>query len=447
VLYDFGAKSGDPLSPRYQGIVSQGRDGNLYSSAPYGGANGLGAVFKITPTGKLSVLYSFNSPRSTPPIGFGGLILGTDGNFYGTTWGDGAFGLGTVFKVTPKGKLTVLHDFAGGRDGGNPYASPIQGTDGNFYGTTGLADGTVYKITPSGTFTTIYQFPSGSCNPSSECIEAPLVQGTDGNFYSTSTDNGAYGWGTVYKITPGGQATDLHDFDGPSGALPVDGLVQGADGDFYGVAFEGGPNSCGLPGPGTCGVVFKITPAGKVTVLHNFNGTDGCAPAPALLLATDGNFYGTAAGCSMFGYGNIFRITPKGTFSVVYAFDGTTGASPTVPLVQHTNGIVYGDTGSGGLPTGCNGSGCGVFFSLNLGLGPFARIVSTSGKAGKTVEILGQGLTGTTAVAFNGTSASFNVVSDTYLTASVPSGATTGFVTVTTPGGTLTSNTKFRVRR
>jgi hypothetical protein len=149
------------------------------------------------------------------------------------------------------------------------------------------------------------------------------------------------------------------------------------------------------------------------------------------------------------GQGTIFRIspTPPYTFTVLYNFDLSTGAQPSIALIQHTNGILYGDTFNGGTGSHCAGSQCGVFYSFNLGLQPFVSLVSTSGKVGKTIGILGQGFTGTTGVSFNGTAANFKVSSDTYLTATVPNGATTGSVTVMTPTGTLTSNKPFRVTR
>ena len=158
-----------------------------------------------------------------------------------------------------------------------------------------------------------------------------------------------------------------------------------------------------------------------------------------LVQATDGNFYGTADGGGVNGYGVIFRVSPAGDYSVLYNFDFTHGEEPCTAM-QHSNGKIYGTTFQGGTHN------MGVAYSLDVGLAPFVRLVSTSGKVGKTVEVLGQGFTGTTAVSFNGTPAAFTVVSDTYLTATVPSGATTGFVTVTTPGGTLKSNQEFRVK-
>jgi uncharacterized repeat protein (TIGR03803 family) len=437
VLYNFGTNAGDPASPEYSGLVAQGRDGNLYSTTVNGGTNGSGTVFKITPTGTLSVLYSFGSDAvGTPPRS--GLTLGADGNFYGTIWQAGVGGFGTAFKITPSGSLTVLHSFTGAGDGAYPYAPPIQGTDGNFYGTTsagGTGYGIVYKLTPSGTFTKLYSFDftHGSAP------YAPLVQGTDGNFYGTTSGGGSASDGTVFKLTTAGKLTVLYNFDTTHGANPYGPLVQGSDGSFYGTTANGGS--------GAFGVVFKITSLGKLTVLHDFNGTDGQNPDAGLVQATDGNFYGVASAGGTLSYGTIYKITSAGTFSVLYDFDNTSGATPEVTLFQHTNGILYGDAyrgGTGNVPP-CSSFYCGTFYTLNIGAQPFVSLVSTSGKVGTTVEILGQGFTGTTAVSFNGTAASFTVVSSTYLTAVVPSGAKTGSVTVVTPGGTLTSNKKFLV--
>lgn len=429
VLYNFQTSGGGPYQPI--GIVAQGHDGNMYSTAPVGGSIGYGAMFKITPSGTLTVPYSFDSTDQTP---YGGLTLGTDGNFYGTTFGDNEFNLGTVFKLTPSGTFTPLHTFAGS-DGSQPYAPPIQGTDGNFYGTTAKGGannaGTVYKITPSGALTTLYSFGGVlGADP-----RAPLVQGTDGDFYGTTVAGGTNAFGTVYKITPAGHLTTLWSFDGNDGDAPYAPLVQGTDGNFYGTTELGGTSN-------DSGTVYKITPAGNLTVLHNIGGSDGQEPVAGLVQATDGNFYGVAGGGGTKDEGTIFRISPKSpyAYTVLYNFDGTTGAGPEVGLLQHTNGILYSDTILGG--TGSRG----VFYSLNVGLKPFVSLVSTSGKVGKTIEILGQGFIGTTGVSFNGTPATvFTVRSKTFLTAKVPSGATTGVVTVTTPKRKLTSNKKFRV--
>ncbi len=236
LLYNFGSGFLDPWNPTYPGIMAQGSDGVLYTTSSRGGNYPQeGAVFKITPSGRLTLLYSFGGTfvfdEGEGPAG--GLTLGTDGNFYGTTSGGGTYNEGIVFKITPGGTLTKLYDFTGGSDGGNPMAAPIQGTDGNFYGTTLAAGanhyGTVYKITASGIFTTIHSFAFGEGNAPFD----PLVQGMDGNFYGTTTGGGAYGnTGTVFKVAPSGKLTTLYSFDGVHGTSPYAPLIQGSDGNF-----------------------------------------------------------------------------------------------------------------------------------------------------------------------------------------------------------------------
>jgi uncharacterized repeat protein (TIGR03803 family) len=439
VLYNFGTNAGDPTHPSFSGIIAQGRDGNLYSTAASGGANNYGAPFKITPSGTLTTLYSFKGTDGEQPQS--GLTLGTDGNYYGASYGGGTSGYGTVFKVTPSGKLTVLYSFTNGSDGAYPWAPPIEGTDGNFYGTTTEANvglGTVYKITPSGTFTSLYSFDGAhGLSP-----WAPLVQGTDGNFYGTTGSGGNSDYGVVYKITASGKLTVIYNFDGTHGGRPLSPLVQGSDGNFYGTAPGGTKGG---------GVVFRITPTGKLTVLHNINAaTDQDVPCAGLVQATDGNFYGTTTGDGSTTLGTIFRISPTKPYPyrVVYKFNGTTGTLPQVTLVQHTNGILYGDTLEGGTGSvhPCSVGFCGVLYSLNIGVGPFVGLVSASGKVGKTIGILGQGFSSSSVVEFDGVKAtSVRRTGMTFISATVPTGALTGSVTVTTGTTKLTGNKPFRV--
>src|SRR5208337_4428285 len=179
-------------------------------------------------------------------------------------------GVGTVFTITPGGTLTTLYSFcsqSGCTDGANPYAALVQGTDGNFYGTTlgGAANGTVFKMTPGGTLTTLYTFCYGCTGVSPY---AALVQGSDGNFYGTTSFGGANGDGTVFRITPSGTLTTLHSFDGTDGAAVYAGLVQGTDGNFYGTTAQGGGSGVGT--------VFTITPGGTLTTLYSFCSQSGC---------------------------------------------------------------------------------------------------------------------------------------------------------------------------
>jgi uncharacterized repeat protein (TIGR03803 family) len=445
----------DGENPYFMSLV-QGLDGNFYGTTAGGGVNNnelctfsvslkCGTVFKITPTGALSTLYSFCSRTNCTDgaIPYAGLVLVTDGNLYGTTigGGTGTYTDGTVFRITSGGTLTTLYSFcreSGCPDGRAPYASLVQGSNGSFYGTTvtgGEHDrGTVFAITPAGKLTTLHSFKQAEGYSSF----GRLIQASDGDFYGTARIGGdlscggpfGYGCGTVFKITPAGTLTVLHSFDGTDGANPNAGLVQATDGNFYGVTPGGGANNDGT--------IFKITPSGTLTTLHSFDYTDGAGPSQ-LVQATDGNFYGMTGGGGANNDGTVFKMTPSGTLTTLHSFDLPDGIRPYGGLVQATNGSFYGATFLGGT------YGDGTVFSLSVGLGPFVETLPTSGKVDTAVIILGNNLTGSTSVTFNGTAATFEVVSSTEIKTTVPSGATTGKVQVKTPHGTLTSNVNFKV--
>jgi uncharacterized repeat protein (TIGR03803 family) len=286
----------------YSGL-EEGSDGNIYGTTATGGTAGRGTVFKVTPSGTESVLFSFPAGSSDP---YCGLIEGSDGNFYGTTGAGGASDAGTVFKITPSGTETVLHTFPkAGSDGQTPYAGLIQGSDGNLYGTTYFGGshgfGTVFKVTPSGTETVLYSFAGGSdaANP-----YAGVTQGSDGNFYGTTYNGGSHGLGTVFKITPSGTETVLYSFAGGSsdGANPEAGVTQGSDGNFYGATYLGGA--------GNFGTVFELAPSGTETVLHSFAGgsSDGANPEANLVQGSDGNLYGSTHAGGAAGVGTFFKV-------------------------------------------------------------------------------------------------------------------------------------------
>jgi uncharacterized repeat protein (TIGR03803 family) len=436
-LVNFNYTNG--ANPYFMSLV-QGTDGDLYGTTEGGGENGEGTVFKVTSTGTLTTLYSFCAkPNCTDgSVPFGGLVLGTDGNFYGTTSEGGISAdpcggdCGTVFKITPAGKLTTLHRFDSTDGYATPYGPLVQATNGNFYGTT--QSGTVYSITSGGTFTTLLTGGAGGY---------ALIQATNGNFYGTG---GGGPDGTVFSITSGGTLTTLHSFDGTDGYSPFGPLVQASNGNFYGTTSQGGPNdSCNSQPPIFigCGTVFEITPGGTLTMLNNFDNTDGEYPNGSMIQATNGNFYGTsvygAGGPCYISCGTIFSITSGGTLTTVHSFDNTDGENPSGGLFQATNGTFYGTAFQGGA------NGDGTIFSLSLGLGPFVKTLPTSGAVGAAVRILGTDLTGATNVTFNGTAAKFTVASSSEITATVPVDATTGEVKVVTPSGTLSSNVSFRV--
>jgi uncharacterized repeat protein (TIGR03803 family) len=411
----------DGSASTYPALLAQGRDGNLYGTTSGGGTTPYGTVFKMTPSGSITTLHTFNSTDGATPVS--GLTLGTDGNFYGTTETGGTSNFGTIFKITPSGTLTTLYNFTGSTDGSYPVTPPVQGKSGAFYGTTYF--GGTYSITSTGSFKALPGLVGGRSY-------GPLLLASDGNFYGTTADVN-----TVFRLTPTGAVTPIYAFDGTHGLNPYGGLVQGSDGLLYGTTTGGGT--------GGGGVVFKLSLAGAITVLHNFDSsstTDGWEPTAGLVAASDGYFYGaTAQGpANTNNYGGLFKISKSGAYSLLYLFDGTNGANPYATQLQHTNGIIYGLANSSS-----DTCGCGVFYSLNNSLKSFVALMTTSGKAGQTVEILGTGLSGTTGVKFGTVAATFTVVSNNYITAVVPSSGTTGFVTVTTPSGTLTSNKKFLI--
>jgi uncharacterized repeat protein (TIGR03803 family) len=310
--------------------------------------------------------------------------------------------------------------------------------------------GTVFKITPTGTLTTLYSFCSQSGCTDGDYPLAGLIQANSGNFYGTTASGGTSsactgGCGTIFKITPGGTLTTLHSFDGTDGTEPQ-WLIQTSTGDFYGAAILGGTSTACAGG---CGTIFRITPSGTLTTLHSFDSRDGAKPLLPVQ-ARDGDFFGTthlggASTACTGGCGTIFKISANGRLVTLYSFSGTDGSSP-VGLIQDTNGTLYGSTESGGSSTACTG-GCGTVFMMPIGglLVPFVETQTTSGKVGAAVKILGTDLTSATSVTFNGTSAVFTVVSGSLITATVPAGATTGKVQVTTSSGTLTSDVNFRI--
>jgi uncharacterized repeat protein (TIGR03803 family) len=452
-------------------VMIEASNGSLYGLTGEGGTDltlcggfGCGTIFKITPGGMFTSLVSLDGTDGSAP--YGPMVQAANGELYGALQGGGSdltlcggFGCGTVFKITLAGTLTTLYNFCSQSncaDGSSPLSGLVQAANGDFYGTTfaGGANcvanggcGTVFKITPSGTLTTLYSFCSQTnCTDGSYPLNG-LVQATKGNFYGTTYAGGASciadgGCGTVFKITAGGTLTTLHSFDGADGSEPRR-LIQASNADFYGDTILGGGSSSCTNG---CGTIFRITPTGTFAALHRFNDTDGGNPLLGLQ-ATDGNFYGTTHVGGAYNNGTIFKITPGGRLSTLYNFCALTGCpdgSSPVGLIQDTSGMFYGSTELGGTSTACTG-GCGTIFSLSTGLKPFVETQPTSGKVGADVRILGTNLTGATSVTFNGTTATIISNSSSEIKTSVPTGATTGTVKVTTLSGMLKSNVEFRV--
>lgn len=369
-LHSFTASGTDGSEPTAPLIL--GPDGNFYGTTAYGGTRGYGTVFRMTPQGVWTNLHSFDWAGTDGNVPWGALVLGTDGNFYGTTYGGGTYGYGTVFMIPPSGPLSILYSFTDGEDGGSPYSALVQGPNGNFYGTSQGSStfaagtnsiGTVFEITPWGSLATLYAFTNGmdGANPT-----AGLVMGTDGNFYGAAEVGGIIGWGgtigefgrilagtrgwgTIFTITPDGGFTPLCAFPGESeGANPGAGLIQAANGLFYGVTERGGTNDDGT--------VFQMSADGAITPLYSFTaGNDGAVPIAALTQGSDGNLYGTTYEAGISNAGAIFKITPTGALTVLHTFtNGIDGGHSSAALIQGTNGSFYGTTSTGG---GKNGDG------------------------------------------------------------------------------------------
>ena len=306
----------------YAGLAQAG---NLYGTTVSGGANGEGTVFTMTQSGNLTTLHSFLY-YTDGELPYAGLVQGRDGNFYGTTYAGGTNNAGgTIFKITPSGKLTALYSFCSEvvngncTDGSSPDAGLVQDTFGNFYGTTSqggasgncgeVGCGTVFKITPSGKLKTLHRFQrTDGLYP-----YAGLVQATNGNFYGTTTEGGAnttdcggFGCGTVFKITPSGKLKTLYNFCSQSGCTdgssPDAGLVQDTNGNLYGTTQGGGANSYGT--------VFTITTSGKLKTLHSFDSTDGAIPDAGLVQDINGYLYGTTTEGGANGEGSVFKLLP-----------------------------------------------------------------------------------------------------------------------------------------
>jgi uncharacterized repeat protein (TIGR03803 family) len=383
-LYNF---TGPPDAKNPAGGLVQDAAGNLYGAGSGGNSSacgGCGAVFKLTPGGTETVLYSFTGP----PDGAGpngGLILDAAGNLYGTTQAGGnssacSGGCGTIFKLDPTGKETVLHSFDGA-DGSLPNGYLIQDASGNLYGTTQIGgsgnSGVVFKLDPTGTLTVLYDFMGGADGGSPQ---GGLVQDAAGNLYGVSSGGTVYG--SVFKVDQTGTETVLFYFNGSDGWQPGGGLVLDSSGALYGTTLIGGvlSNECKFG----CGVVFKLDTSGTETVLYSFTGPpDGYEPTGTLVRDAAGDLYGnTVEGGSTVGGGHgcgtVYKLDTTGKESVLYsfinAFPINSGLEPSGSLIQDAAGNLYGTTLFDGTATD------GIVFKLgSLSPANFGLFVGLSG--------------------------------------------------------------------
>jgi uncharacterized repeat protein (TIGR03803 family) len=332
--------------------LMQETNGNFYGTTQTGGTNSSGSIFQMTPDGVVTTLYLFNDSGTGGYSPQAGLVQGADGNLYGVTENGGANGLGTIFKTTTNGSLTTAYSFDGG-DGAYPVQPMILASDGNFYGTTSGGgvdgEGEVFRLAPSGALT-----QAASFNYTNGSSPNAVLQGADGNLYGTTFLGGTYGDGVIFNVTTNGALTSLFSFSFFNGGfLPSAGLAQDVGGNFYGTTFEGGAFGYGT--------VFAMSPSAAVTMLYSFTGgNDGGHPAANLIQGGDGNFYGTTVNGGAYGEGTVFRWAPGGAPVTLVSFDGYDGANSQAPLVQGTDGNFYGTTQNGGA------EGNGVIFRVNI---------------------------------------------------------------------------------
>lgn len=303
VLHNFGG-TGDGAHP-YGGLVMD-YDGNLYGTAATNGAHGVGVVFKLSLAGEYSLLHSFSTATGEYP--YGSLVLDSSGNLYGTTYAGGSTGLGTVFRLAPTGTYTVLHTFAGGKDGARPYAGLVLGSSGNLYGTTFAGGGsnvncpggcgTVFEVTPSGNETVLLAFVGGKTDGAHPY--AALIMDASGNLYGTTYQGGLHGQGTVFVLNPATSWVEevLHSFSSDvDGAWPCGSLVLDVAGNVYGTTSRGGEYGGGI--------VFQLTPGGSETVFAQFE--NGAWPLSGLAIAGE-SLYGTTQGAGAYNQGTVFQI-------------------------------------------------------------------------------------------------------------------------------------------
>ena len=416
-------------------------DGNFYGAATGGGTglNAQGTVFKFTPTGQLSLIYSFaEQPDGSLPNGAAptDLIEGTDGFLYGTTLVDGANGLGTVFKLSKTGVIQDLHDFCAAltcSDGAYP-AFIQQALDGKFYGATGPSGfpaDVLFRISSTGTFKVLHTFDTKSQPDGGGAFG--LLQAPGGIFYS-ATVAGAQNspFNTVFSFNPTTSAYKiLHGFTFPNYA--ASNLAQTASGELFGLK--------------TNSLLYQISPAGKYRQIGALTSTqylDG-----EILLASDGNLWGNFQGGDCSDQGMVFAATASGAVLHNIVFDCTTVGQQLGSMIQAADGKFYGvtlGTGSASPTSLANGT----IWVLDAGLPKPSPVITNfapaSGKAGATILVQGDHLIGTTAVSFHGVKAAFKVFTVNYISATVPSGATTGTIAITNAGGTTTSTQSFTVQ-
>ena len=365
-IYTFNANAIDGANPK--ALLVLGPDGNFYGTTANGGSLGYGTIFKVATNGGFATLVSFNNANGSDPESE--LTLGTDGNFYGTTFTGGGFGDGTIFRITNSAVATLMN--FSGINGANPRGSLIQGADGLFYGTTynggSLGDGTVFAMTTNGTLATRINFNGTSGrNPA-----AGLTAGPNNTLFGTTLNGGSFGDGIVFLVTTNGALLQQANFSGFNGSAPAARVTPGPNGIYYGTTTNGG--SLGY------GSVFAVKTNGALATIASFTGIDGAIPVGSLVLGPDGNFYGTTVGGGTLGYGTVFRMPTNGPITTLVNFNSSiSGANPEAGLTLAPDGNLYGTTANGGI--GGNGTIFRLVLPPDFVIGPTNQTVAVGGDA------------------------------------------------------------------
>jgi len=360
-LHDFTGST-DGGSP-YAGVTMA--NGNLYGTASGYGADGKGSVYEVSSTGSETTLYSFTgSPDGETPWAL--VKRGYKGNLYGTTGGGGAYGWGAVFEVDSTGRETVLYSFSGGaRDGCYPSSGLLE-YGGDLYGTTTYCgaynEGTIFKLTKKGKETVLHSFAGGSSDGAYPGFAGLIVDEKDAAFYSLTEEGGSTGQGTVYRMTKKGKVSVLHSFGGGAsdGCYPYGTPALDKEGNLYGTT-----ETCGVLNYGT---IWKVNQKGEETILHNFSGgnNDGEYPYSGIVLDAEGTVYGTATfggnNHCYDGCGVVYELKKSGKLTLLHSFGYSDGAWPYGQVLIDSKGDVYGTTYGGGTGDSC-AIGCGTVWS------------------------------------------------------------------------------------